>query len=84
MRPVMTREILGQARFGAISGTMAVPYRCAYALSPFVGSLLWAAGGYDVALAVLVLLTLVGLACYRAALRHATAPIPPEPARQPS
>ncbi|MDX1731840.1 MAG: MFS transporter, partial [Aurantimonas coralicida] len=56
MRPVMTREILGQARFGAISGTMAVPYLCAYALSPFVGSLLWATGGYDVALAVVALL----------------------------
>lgn len=85
MRPVMTREILGQARFGAISGAMAVPYLSAYALSPFVGSLLWAAGGYDVALAVVALLTLVGLACYRAALRHAGAPaIPPTPARQPS
>ena len=85
MRPVMTREILGQARFGAISGAMAVPYLCAYALSPFVGSLLWAAGGYDVALAVVALLTLVGLACYRAALRHGSAPaIPQEPARQPS
>jgi len=68
MRPVVTREILGQAHFGAISGAMAVPYLCAYALSPFIGSLLWALGGYDITLIVIAAITLVGLVSYRAAL----------------
>ncbi|MEF2550550.1 MFS transporter [Aurantimonas sp. A2-1-M11] len=81
MRPVMTREILGQAHFGAISGAMAVPYLVAYALSPFIGSLLWAAGGYDFALVAVAALTLVGLVCYRVALRLSAArAASPEPA----
>ncbi|MGJ3259700.1 MAG: MFS transporter [Rhodospirillales bacterium] len=71
MRPVITREILGSTNFGAISGAVAVPYLLAWALAPVAGSLLWEAGGYDLAIMVVVGLALVGLVFYRAAVRLA-------------
>lgn len=67
MRPVILREIVGETNFGAISGAMAVPYLAAAALSPFLGSLLWEAGGYDLALVTVFVLSLVGLISYRVA-----------------
>lgn len=69
MKPVMIREVLGETNFGAISGTIAVPYLAAFALSPFVGSLLWEMGGYDLALAVGGFSSLIGLVCFRIASR---------------
>ncbi|MCQ0987359.1 MFS transporter [Jiella marina] len=60
MRPVMLRESLGDANFGAISGRMARVYTLGVALAPFLGSLIWTVGGYDL---VLILMTaLAGLA----------------------
>ncbi|MEQ8320162.1 MAG: MFS transporter [Rhodospirillales bacterium] len=71
MRPVITKEILGTRNFGAISGAVAVPYLIAWAMAPVAGSLLWEAGGYDLAILVVICLALVGLVFYRAALRFA-------------
>lgn len=71
MRPVITKEILGTTNFGAISGAVAVPYLLAWAMAPVAGSLLWEAGGYDLAIMVVVGLALVGLVLYRAAVRLA-------------
>jgi len=68
MRPVMTREVLGEERFGAISGAVALPYLIGYALSPFVGSLLWEIGGYGLALAVVWGSVLLGLVLFRLSL----------------
>jgi len=69
MRPVVTRDIMGQRDFGAISGAMATPYLAASAAAPFLGSLLWEAGGYDFALTIAFAATLLGLVCYSAAAR---------------
>ncbi len=41
MRPVVVRDLLGQANFGAISGALALPTMLGFAFSPFIGSLLW-------------------------------------------
>lgn len=71
MRPVITREILGARNFGAISGAVAVPYLLAWAMAPLAGSLLWEAGGYDLAIIVVIVLAVIGLILYRAALRFA-------------
>ena len=68
MRPVIVREILGEKNFGAISGAIAVPYLMMWAASPFLGSLLWAAGGYDLALMVIGGCAVVGLLSYRGAV----------------
>ncbi|HEX2019544.1 MAG TPA: MFS transporter [Aurantimonas sp.] len=69
MKPVMIREMLGEKNFGTISGSVAVPYLAAFALSPFLGSLLWELGGYDLALVVGGLSSLTGLVCFRIASR---------------
>ena len=74
MKPVMIREVLGEANFGAISGTIAVPYLASFALSPFLGSVLWELGGYDLALVVGGVSSLVGLVCFRIASRPRPGP----------
>lgn len=65
MRPVVLRESMGDQDFGAISGLMALPYMLAVAIAPFFGSLLWEAGGYDLALEVMIATCLAGLAAHR-------------------
>lgn len=71
MRPVITKEVLGTRNFGAISGAVAVPYLLSWAMAPVAGSLLWEAGGYDLAIMVVVGLALTGLVLYRLAVRLA-------------
>lgn len=61
LRPLITREILGEADFGAKSGALALPYLTGSALGPFLGSLLWNIGGYDLMLAAL--LGIIALGC---------------------
>ncbi|MEL6766052.1 MAG: MFS transporter [Pseudomonadota bacterium] len=64
MRPVRTRELLGERNFGAISGALALPYLLAAAAAPFAGALLWSVGGYDLMLAAVALCLAAGLALY--------------------
>ena len=61
LRPVIAREILGETDFGAKSGALALHYLTGAALAPFLGSLLWNIGGYDLMLATL--LGVVALGC---------------------
>jgi len=72
MKPVVTREILGERNFGAITGAMAVPYLAAFAFAPTAGSLLWETGGYDLALWTAFLSTALGLVFYLVAARWRT------------
>lgn len=64
MRPVMLRESLGGANFGAISGRMARVYTLGVALAPFLGSLVWTIGGYDLVLVLMVALAGLALAMF--------------------
>lgn len=68
MRPVIVRELMGEKNFGAISGAIAVPYLMMWAVAPLLGSLLWAAGGYDLALMVIGAFAVIGLLSYRGAV----------------
>ncbi|WP_417514552.1 MFS transporter [Minwuia sp.] len=68
MRPVALREMMGERSFGAISGAMAVPYLISAALAPFMGSLLWTVGGYDLVLYCVLGLCLIGFLAYRMAV----------------
>lgn len=68
MKPVMVREILGEKNFGTISGLTAVPFLLAFALSPFLGSLLWQLGGYALALITVGVFGALGFCCYLLAL----------------
>lgn len=67
MKPTTQRDILGEADFGAVSGALAVPFLAAFAAAPFLGSLLWEIGGYDVALGLLVGVSSLGGAAFFAA-----------------
>lgn len=64
LRPLIAREILGQADFGAKSGALALLYLTGSALSPFVASLLWNVGGYDLMLKTLLGFTALGCLLY--------------------
>ncbi len=64
IRPVIARELLGERQFGAKSGALALVYLTGSASAPFLGSLVWSWGGYDLLLPGLILLALMGLVLY--------------------
>jgi len=64
VRPVITRDILGGKNIGAKFGAMALLYLVGSASAPFVGSLIWGVGGYELVLPVLIALVLSGLGLY--------------------
>ena len=67
LRPLLVREILGEADFGVKSGALALPYLAGTALAPFVGSLIWSLGGYELLLVLLVgVIALGGILYYNA------------------
>ncbi len=68
MRPVSTRDILGSRNFGAISGALALPVQITAALAPFLGSVLWQIGGYDLALLVALCTGILGFVGFRASV----------------
>ena len=72
MRPVVVRDLLGQANFGAISGALALPTMLGFAFSPFIGSLLWELGGYDLAILTVLAMAAAGLIAYRMASLRGT------------
>lgn len=71
IRPLIAREILGEADFGAKSGALALPYLAGSASAPYFGSLLWDVGGYNLMLWVITGLGLLGLLLYLAARKRA-------------
>ncbi len=73
LRPLLAREILGEANYGAKSGALALPYLAGAALAPFLGALIWSWGGYDVMLMVLVGVSALGATLYGLAQRLARA-----------
>lgn len=64
IRPVISRDILGNANFGMNYGMIALIYMMGSAISPFFGSLIWKFGGYDLLLRCLMALALIGIALY--------------------
>jgi len=56
--------LLGERQFGAKSGALALVYLTGSASAPFLGSLVWSRGGYDLVLPILVGLTVCGLLLY--------------------
>ncbi|MEZ8824593.1 hypothetical protein AB6E04_09520 [Vibrio amylolyticus] len=47
VKPLATRVVMGEENFGALAGTMAVPYLLSFALSPYFGAVVWQLGGYQ-------------------------------------
>lgn len=71
LRPVIAREVLGGNNFGAKAGALAVPYLLGSASAPYLGSLLWGIGGYDLMIAVLMACAGAGGGLYIVARRVA-------------
>ena len=64
IRPVIARNLLGEHQFGAKSGGLALVYLVGSASAPFLGSLVWAQGGYALVLPGLMVLSALGLLLY--------------------
>ena len=61
IRPLIARDLLGEENFGAKSGLLALFFLLGAAASPYIGSLVWVAGGYDALIASLMVLAFGGL-----------------------
>ncbi|WP_295898631.1 MFS transporter [uncultured Vibrio sp.] len=66
MKPMVTRSLMGAKHFGTMSGTMALPYLLCGAIAPYLGSLIWLVGGYDLVLTVMIVISLVALGTFLA------------------
>jgi MFS family permease len=69
VRPVLTAEVLGRRRFGAIAGMLAIPFMGGFAIGPTVAALVWEAGGYDLVIGLAVAAVMAGLGAVVAAAR---------------
>jgi len=69
LRPLIAREVLGEENFGAKSGALAVPYLIGSASAPYLGSVIWGLGGYNVMLSTLVIVAVIGCGLYSMAHR---------------
>jgi MFS family permease len=69
VRPVLTAEVLGRKRFGAIAGMLAIPFMGGFAIGPTAAALLWEAGGYDLVVGLAVAMVIAGLCAVLAAAR---------------
>ncbi len=73
IRPVIARELLGESHFGAKSGALALVYLVGSASAPYLGSVFWGLGGYELVLPGLVLIAALGLGLYLVAQKSAAA-----------
>jgi len=69
LRPVVTRDVLGQAQFGRIAGAVARPSLLAFAVAPGVAAILADTMGYGAVIAVCAAAPLAGALCLLR-LRH--------------
>ncbi|MEM8630106.1 MAG: MFS transporter [Pseudomonadota bacterium] len=76
IRPIIARDVLGGRNFGAKSGALALPYLVGSATAPYLGALVWGVGGYNLMLAILVVLAALGCVLYLIARRLARRPAP--------
>ena len=77
VRPVLARDILGDRHFGTKSGALATLYLSGTAIAPYLGAVVWSAGGYDLVLLVCVVLALTGF-CFYALAHRQRHRLPPE------
>jgi len=64
IRPLIARELLGENKIGAKLGAMSLLYLVGSASAPFIGSLIWGIGGYNLVLPVLIGSIMAGLSLY--------------------
>ena len=64
MKPMVTRELMGDSNFGVISGSLALPYLLCSAFAPYIGSLIWQQGDYDTVLTVMLMISAAALTAF--------------------
>ncbi|MCF4174727.1 MFS transporter [Vibrio sp. McD22-P3] len=64
MKPLVTKQFMGEANFGTISGLMALPYLMFSALAPYLGSLIWEINDYDGVLVTMVVTSVIAFGCF--------------------
>lgn len=69
LRPVIARELLGQANFGSKSGYLTLIFQTSVASSALFGALIWSLAGYETLLVVLIGLAALGAGLFRLARR---------------
>ncbi|MEM8651418.1 MAG: MFS transporter [Pseudomonadota bacterium] len=72
IRPLLARDILGRSSFGAKSGYLAMAYIGGGAIAPYLGSLIWLSGGYNLVLLCLIGVGGIGLVLLMLAQHYAT------------
>ncbi len=77
IRPVIARDILGEMNFGVNYGVIALIYMMGSAVSPFLGSLIWEFGGYNLLLYWLMAFAILGVILYVVSHSIAGRPHPP-------
>ncbi len=73
LKPVVTAQVLGTARYGVVAGWLAVPYLAGFALAPSLGALVWQAAGSFAMVLFAAALAVAGLAAV-AALKNRSGP----------
>ncbi|MEP2555902.1 MAG: MFS transporter [Rhizobiaceae bacterium] len=68
VRPMLTREILGNKNFGEISGRIGGLSILGTAIAPFAGSMIWQIAGYSTMLVISIVLLLCGIGLLQAAI----------------
>lgn len=63
IKPAITADFLGRTGFGAIAGWLALPYLVGFAFAPYIGSLIWGIGGYDLVIPVTAGFAVLGVLC---------------------
>lgn len=69
LRPVIARDVVGGAQFGAKSGVLAMVYLFGAATAPWLASMIWTVGTYTLVLPCIMSLSIVGLWFYTLARR---------------
>jgi MFS family permease len=69
LKPFVIAESFGSRGYGVISGWLALPYMFGAALSPYLGALLWQAGGYGLALEAAIAMVAAGFVAMLAVLK---------------
>lgn len=66
-RPVVVAEFLGRDGFGAISGSLAIPFMGLFAAGPLIAALIWQVGGYDLVIGAAFMASICGLTSFLSA-----------------
>ncbi len=70
IKPLVTRDIMGEKDFASIAGMLALPYLMAFAVAPLVGAGVWQSYGYSVLLSALAVGLVMGLMLYQLSMSH--------------